>query len=172
MVYVPTSKLSNSFRMYEVAKSSIADRNSIDNTPSSDVLIAASLLAVNVLEPIRSYFQLPISPSSWYRGELLERYINDNSYKQWCSRNGKKYGSITSISWKQYFAKKSHPKGEAVDFEIAGVPNDVIVKWIDAEIPEYDQLIREFPKSGDPHSGWVHVSFSATNNRRERFIIN
>ena len=78
---------------------------------------------------------------------------------------------MNSSSWAQYFAQKSHPKGEAVDIEIPGISNDELIEWIDANIPVYDQLIREFPKPGDPSSGWVHCSYSATINRRERFII-
>ena len=168
LIYSPNTNLSKSFKMFEVSKSSTADRYHIDNTPTPAVLEAALLLATNVLEPIRAHFGIPISPTSWYRGEKLERVINEVNYKKWCARMGLPVGIK---SWKSYFAKKSHPRGEAIDFEIAGIPNDDIVEWIDTNIDTYDQLIREFPRDGDPFSGWVHVSFSATNNRREKFVI-
>lgn len=168
LIYDPIKPLSKHFKMYEVAKSTSAERNGIDNTPTPSVLEAASLLAQNVLEPIREHFGVPFSPNSWYRGEQLERFINEIPYKKWCARMGL---AVNKKSWAQYFALKSHPKGEAADIEIPGISNDILFEWIDKNIPEYDQLIREFPCAGDPMSGWVHVSFSAINNRKMRFII-
>ena len=32
---------------------------------------------------------------------------------------------------------------------------------------EFDQLILEFYRKGDPKSGWVHVSYNEANNRKE-----
>lgn len=168
LVYDPNKKISKHFKMYEVAKSDTASRQMIDNTPSALVLAAAEATANNVLEPIREHFGIPFSPSSWFRGEELERFINKVAYKQWCARQGFKVGTA---SWKRYFALKSHPKGEAVDFEIPGISNDVLFEWIDDNIPRYDQLIREYAKPNDPSSGWVHVSFSMTLNRRMKFHI-
>jgi zinc D-Ala-D-Ala carboxypeptidase len=169
LIYDPMSNISKHFKMHEIGKSDIASRNGIDNTPTPIVLAAASTFANTILEPIREHFGVPFSLNSWYRGESLERFINDIPYKQWCARAGL---PVSEASWKKYFAKKSHPKGEAGDLEIPGVSNDVLIEWIDKNIPVYDQLIREFPKPNDPTSGWVHVSFSATKNRRERFVIN
>lgn len=168
LIYDPNANISKHFKMYEVARSQIATRNNIDNTPPPHVLEAAKLVAEKILEPIREHFKIPFSPSSWYRGEALERYINDKPYKQWCARRGL---PVNKSSWQQYFALKSHPKGEAVDIQVPGVSNDVLFNWIDKNIPVYDQLIREFPKPNDPMSGWVHVSFSKTRNRKEKFTI-
>lgn len=168
LIYDPSTPLSKHFDMYEVAKSSEAGRNNIDNTPTPIVLEAAKLLAENVLEPIREHFGIPFSPNSWYRGEQLERFINEIPYRKWCARMGM---AVNRGSWAKYFALKSHPRGEAVDIEIPGISNDDLIEWIDQNIPVYDQLIREFPRAGDPTSGWVHVSFSAVNNRKKRFTI-
>jgi hypothetical protein len=167
LIYDPNSNISEHFKMYEVMQSSVASRNNIDNIPTSPILEAATLTAKKVLEPIRNYFGIPFSPNSWYRGELLEKFINEIPYKQWCNRKGL---SVNKDSWQQYFVLKSHPRGEAVDIKIPGIKNDDLLKWI-ADNIEYDQLIREFPKPNDPHSGWVHVSFSSTHNRHELFTI-
>jgi len=169
LIYDPNKPISKHFKMYEIGKSDTAIRQVIDNTPPPLVLTAAEALANKVLEPIRTHFGIPFSPTSWYRGEELERFINKVAYRQWCDRQGFKPGNA---SWKRYFALKSHPKGEAVDFEIPGISNDVLFNWIDKNVPEYDQLIREFAKPGDPSSGWVHVSYSLNNkNRRMKFHI-
>ena len=77
-------------------------------------------------------------------------------------------GTITYISPSTHSTSNG---SQAVDIEIPGIPNDDLFNWVDQNIPEYDQLIREFPKAGDPYSGWVHVSFNEGNNRRQKFTI-
>jgi len=168
MIYTPRDKLSTHFTHYEVCKSSTAARHDIDNTPSEQILVAASGLAENVLEPIRNHFGIPFSPQSWYRGEALEKLITVNSFVRWSKRKG--YPQPDQSAWDDYFARKSHPRGQAADIEIPSIPNDTLYDWIRANL-EYDQLIREFAKAGDPYSGWVHVSWAGKNNRNQHFTI-
>jgi hypothetical protein len=59
-----------------------------------------------------------------------------------------------------------HAKGEAADFEIFGVSNKELADWIHYNV-QYDQLILEYWKEEDPNSGWVHCSYSQSNNRRQ-----
>lgn len=169
LIYEPNKKISKYFEMYEIAKSTSGERWGIDNTPSSEVIINAERLAKNILDLIREHFNKSFSPNSWYRGEELERKINDTHFANWCIKKGKKNNDI---SWKEYFSLKSHPKGEAADIEIPGVSNDDLFNWIKNNIPVYDQLIREFPKKNIPSSGWVHISLKESGNRKESFIIN
>jgi len=154
------------FTHREVARSSIADRYGIDNTPSPQVLQAAYALAVNCLMPMRVKYG-KLSPQSWYRGEDLERIVARQGFVNWVKKHGK---PSDTNSWTEYFLRKSHPKGMAADVEIIGVPNDELYQWCLANLT-FDQLIREFPKEGDPMSGWVHISYNATNNRGEAFTI-
>ena len=65
-------------------------------------------------------------------------------------------------SWQTYFERKSHPKGEAVDFEVVGVSNIKLYEWCKTNLPAYDQLIAEFMIKGISTAGWVHGSYSAT----------
>ena len=51
-----------------------------------------------------------------------------------------------------------HMSGHAVDIELAGVDNFSLARWI-MENLVFDQLVLEFYVSGQPSSGWVHVSF-------------
>jgi hypothetical protein len=59
-----------------------------------------------------------------------------------------------------------HCKGEACDFEIAGVSNLQVALWINNNC-DFDQLILEYWKDGEPNSGWVHCSFKDGSNRKQ-----
>ena len=87
-----------------------------------------------MLEPLRAHFDKPVTITSGYRSEAL------------CEAIGSKKTS-------------QHAKGQAVDFEIAGVPNIKTAYWIQNNC-DFDQLILEFYKKDDPAGGWVHVSYN------------
>src|SRR5690606_32172476 len=53
-----------------------------------------------------------------------------------------------------------HCRGEAADFEVPGVPNRTLARWIEKRL-EFDQLILEFYRAEVPGSGWVHCSYVA-----------
>ena len=167
LIYNPSEKISKYFTMGEVGKSEIASRKNIPNVPTSPILENAQILAVNVLDVIREHYGRPFSPTSWYRSEALEKEINSTAWKQWAVRKGM---PVNQATWKAYFALKSHPQGQAADIEVPGVSNDELYNWVKQNL-QYDQLIREFPKAGDPFSGWVHVSFRASGNRQQDFTI-
>lgn len=128
-------RLSEHFTLKEAMKSSTALRHGIDNTPPDDLIPALKATAVNILEPVREEFAYPISPSSWYRCPELNLVITRNAASQ-----------------------SQHMKGEAVDFELAGVDNWDVADWIYYNL-EFDQLIYEFMEKGDPTAGWIHCSF-------------
>ena len=86
------------FTLAEVEKSHTAIRMGIDNTLPRYLIPAATALAENVLEKCRLHFGKPISPTSWYRCEDLNKIAGGSPGSQ-------------------------HMKAEAVDFEIAGVSN-------------------------------------------------
>ncbi len=162
------SKISKYFKLYEIAKSNTATRMGIDNTPSPVVIERAQHHALTVLDPLREEFG-PLSPQSWFRCEELERLLTWNSgFKNWCDRRNVVYGND---SWADYYARKSHPKGEGTDVEFPHVDNEALYAWIEAYIPAFDQLILECHTKGDPNSGWVHVSSRAEGNRREAFEL-
>ena len=56
--------------------------------------------------------------------------------------------------------------GEAADFEIAGVSNLQVALWIQNNC-NFDQLILEFWKEGEPNSGWIHCSYKEGSNRKQ-----
>lgn len=150
------------FKQYEISKSDIATRNDIDNTPTLEVLNNAAEVALFCMQPIRDHFGL-VSINSWYRSEAVERVAARRGYEDWLVKNQLKE---SEEAWKKYFAKKQHPKGNAVDFEVPGVSNDEVFEWCKSNLL-FDQLIREFAKPGISDSGWVHISYVTSGNRKQ-----
>ena len=136
-------RLSTHFTLGEMIKSSTAARKGIDNTPPEALIPKLTLLCTKILEPIRQHYGIPFAPNSGYRSEMLNSAIGGSSNSQHC-------------------------KGEAVDVEIPGVSNDELALWIKDNL-EFDQLILECYQSGEPGSGWVHVSLKqdASDNRSQ-----
>jgi uncharacterized protein YcbK (DUF882 family) len=65
--------------------------------------------------------------------------------------------------------KSQHTKGQAADIESPGLDNLELYYWI-AENLDFDQLILEY-YSGEPSSGWVHVSYVGSENRGQTLRI-
>lgn len=135
-------KLSRHFYLEEFTKSQAATRLGINNTPSPQVVENLRLLCENVLEPIRTSWRKPVVISSGYRSPAVNSAIG---------------GSKTS----------QHCFGMAADFEIMGVDNCDLTRWVQQNL-QYDQLILEFHNHEEgPNSGWVHVSYNAGKNRMQ-----
>ena len=134
-------KLTANFSLNELTKSQTAERKGIDNTPSAEHQENLKKLCENVLQPIRDHFEQVVSVSSGYRSPVLCAAIGSKSTSQ-------------------------HARGEAADFEIFGISNKELADWMHYNT-NYDQLILEYWKESDPNSGWVHCSYSESNNRRQ-----
>jgi putative chitinase len=138
----PEMQLSEHFNLKEFTKSETAIRKRIDNTPNADHANNLKAVCEKILEPVRKHFGKPVRINSGYRGAALNSAVGGSGKSQHCN-------------------------GEAVDFEIDGLPNPDLAKWV-SENCEFDQIILEFydPKEG-PNSGWVHASYSAGKNRKQ-----
>jgi len=136
-------QLSEHFKLNEFTKSETAIRKRIDNTPNAAHANNLKMVCEKILEPVRNHFGKPVRINSGYRGPALNAAVGGSSKSQHCN-------------------------GEAVDFEIDGLPNPELAKWVAANC-EFDQIILEFydPKEG-PNSGWVHASYSAGKNRKQK----
>jgi len=136
-------QLSEHFNLKEFTKSETAIRKRIDNTPNAQHAQNLKNVCEKILEPVRKHFGKPIRINSGYRGPALNAAVGGSSKSQHCN-------------------------GEAVDFEIDGLANPELAKWVAANC-EFDQIILEFydPKEG-PNSGWVHASYSAGKNRKQQ----
>ena len=139
-------KLSGHFSLAELTKSQTATRKGIDNKPTLDHIENLTELCTHVLEPTRRNFGKPMVISSGYRSEELCEAIGSSKNSQ-------------------------HAKGEAADFEMFGVDNKELVKYIKNNLV-FDQLILEFYNPDDPSSGWVHCSYSKEENRKQSLLYN
>ena len=138
-------KISDHFSLKEMCRSQTAIRQGIDNTPGSIEIECMVELARVILEPVRMQFGKPFAPSSGFRSASLNKAIGSKPSSQHCL-------------------------GRAVDFEIGGIANDEVARWIKDNL-EFDQLILEFYDGIDPNSGWIHVSYvSPEYNRRESLV--
>ena len=137
-------KLTANFTLDELIKSQVAERKGINNNPSPEQIENLKALAVNILQPIRSHYNEPLQISSGFRCAEL------------CIAIG---SSINS----QHVADDN---AAAADFEIPGVDNRELAKYIRSEL-EFDQLILEFYRDNEPTSGWIHCSYSTNHNRNQ-----
>ena len=82
----------------EFTKSETAIRKRIDNTPNAAHAQNLKNVCEKILEPVRNHFGKPVRINSGYRGPALNSAVGGSSKSQHCN-------------------------GEAVDFEIDGLPN-------------------------------------------------
>ena len=137
-------QLSKHFTLEEMTRSMVASRKNIDNTPGAGEIKNLENVCYEILEPIRAHFDKPITVSSGYRSEAL------------CEAIGSKKTS-------------QHAKGQAVDFEIPGVPNIKVAYWIQANC-DFDQLILEYYRPDDDQHGWIHVSYNEKGANRKKVL--
>ena len=140
-------KLTANFSLDELIKSQVAERKGINNNPSPVQIENLKALAVNILQPIRSQFDKPLIISSGFRCAQLCLEIGSSINSEHCADN----------------------KSAAADFEIPGVDNKELAEWIKSNL-EYNQLILEFYREGEPSSGWVHCSYSTDLNKKQSLI--
>ena len=138
--------LSPHFSLAECTASAKAKQLGIDNTPNAEQLSNMVYLCHRVLEPLRSYFKKPVVVNSMFRSVATNRAVGGSSTSQHC-------------------------KGEAVDCEIVGIPNNVIADWVSEHLL-FDQVILEFYKPSEGiNSGWVHISVRRNGTNRKSKLI-
>ena len=137
-------KLSDNFSLKEMTASQTAERKGISNNPSEDHMNNLKELCVNVLQKVRDHYGKVVSVSSGYRSPEL------------CVAIG---SSVNS----------QHAKGQAADFEVYGLSNAELCKYI-AENLDFDQLILEYHNIGEPNSGWIHCSYRSDGENRKQIL--
>jgi hypothetical protein len=135
-------QLSEHFYLHELTRSQLATRHALPNQPDQSQIDALQLLCRKVLEPVRRQVKVPIIPSSGFRCIALNRLLGSRD-------------------------TSSHCRGEAVDFEVMGVPNIQLAHWISDNF-DFDQLILEYPQAENGSGDWLHVSYKAQGNRVQR----
>lgn len=136
-------RLSKNFSLNEMARSMTATRLGIVNVPVAIEIVNLSFLCEEVLQPVRDHFGRT-KVLSGYRSPDLNKAIGGSSRSQHC-------------------------RGMAADIECPKADNLKVFGWI-ADNLDFDQLILEFYEKGYPLSGWVHVSYNKSGNRKNILV--
>lgn len=131
-------KLTPNFTLEEMQRSSTAIRLGLDNTIPAGLISNARRVA-EALEVIRAHFKAPIHVTSCYRSPAVNTAVG---------------GSKTS----------AHSSASAADFEVQGVANIDVCRAVAELIPDFDQVINEFPEN----DGWIHLGLTRGEPRRQK----
>jgi hypothetical protein len=135
-------RISKNFTLKELTKSSTGERLGIDNqVKDQQTLVNLCALTHNILQKVREEHGRTTVNSS-FRCLDLNRAIKSSD-------------------------KSQHVKGEAADIECPALDNFKLAKWITSNL-DFDMVLLEFYTQGIPDSGWVHVSYKADGNNREK----
>ena len=146
--------LSKNFTLKELTYSATALRLGIDNEPSKEGIYKLTLLATELLQPIRERLSAPIRISSGYRSPQLSEVIGSSSNSQRC-------------------------RYEAVDIQYVrrGKMDNLAIYNALIELDlDYDQCILEF---GNPppteikdtdYPAWIHLSWKISDNRKQTLV--
>ena len=137
-------RLSQNFTLAEMIKSQTAERKGINNNPNEDNIENLQRLCEHILQPVREHYGKVVSVSSGFRSPEL------------CVAIG---SSVNS----------QHASGQAADFEIYGIANAELAKYI-IDTLDFDQLILEFHNPEEPNSGWIHCSYKNKEENRKQVL--
>jgi len=128
-------QLSKNFTLAELTKTS----SHLPNIPTEKEIALLTVLAVNLLQPLRNLFGKPITVNSGFRSLAVNKELG---------------GSSKPLS--------QHCKGEAADLDTTD--NAALFHLIRQSFP-FDQLIWE--GGNDLQPDWVHVSYKQKGNRKQ-----
>ena len=144
-------RLSKNFTLNELTYSSTALRCGIDNEPSKEGILKLTLLATELLQPLRERLGA-LRVTSGYRSPQLSEAIGSSSNSQHC-------------------------RYEAVDLQYVkrGKMDNLAIYNTLIELDlDYDQCILEFGNATehvDPtHPYWIHLSWKISDNRRQTLV--
>ena len=144
-------RLSKNFTLKELTRSNTATRLGIDNEPSKEGILKLTLLATELLQPLRNAVG-SLRITSGYRSPQLSEAIGSSSNSQHC-------------------------RYEAVDMQFVKRGKMDNIKIYDALIDldlDFDQCILEFGNATehiDPtEPDWIHLSWKVVDNRRQTLV--
>lgn len=105
------------FTMFDICNSSTAIAKNIDNRPTTQIVVNATALIKNVLEPTRIHFNSPLIVNCMYRSPQLNKVVG---------------GVATS----------QHVKGQAADITVQNHTVQEVFNYIKNNLI-FDQLIHE-----------------------------
>ena len=144
-------RLSKNFTLKELTRSNTALRLGIDNEPSKEGIYKLTLLATEVLQPLRDRLGA-LRITSGYRSPELNKAIGGSTKSQHC-----KYEAVDL----QYFKR-----GKMDNIKIYQALKEL-------GLP-FDQVILEFGDATqyiDPNNpAWIHLSYTINDNRCQELV--
>ncbi len=150
---IQPKRISDNITYKEATKSRKAIELGLDNTPNEEQLSNMILVAENVFQPLREHYGWEIGVTSFFRSELVNKAVGGAS-------------------------SSKHKKGEAIDIDAdvyeqtfedgCEFTNKHIFDWIVANC-DFDTIIWEYGTDEEP--AWVHVTYSAVNNRKRKLKV-
>ena len=140
-------QLTPNFSLREFTRSQTAERYGIDNTPQQKFVENLTILAANILQPLREHFGQPVRITSGYRCPELNRRLGGAEASQ-------------------------HTLGLAADIKIRGVSNLAIAEWIRCHCSYHQLILEHWDPARGKSSGWVHVStFPEPSLNKRRLLV-
>lgn len=134
---------SDFFKLEEFTNSSTAKRLKIDNSPNDEVVRNIQYGVQMVLDPLRRLIQAPITITSGYR----------------CQELNKAVGGVAN-SW--------HTKGNAADIRVKDEEEAKAIFQILKTLPSVDTVLFEHSKT----SIWMHVQWDMAKTPRHHYNFN
>lgn len=139
-------QLSPNFSLHEMLRSQTASRKGFDEqfNPPANVVDNLVVLCTKLLEPVRQLYGAPITISSGYRCQRVNKAVGGKPNSQ-------------------------HLTGEAADIDFGTREQNLklfgmIQDWQKRGFLEFDQLLNEY--DGD----WVHLSFKRIGKNRNQVL--
>jgi len=144
-------RLSKNFTLKELTRSNTALRLGINNEPSKEGIYKLTLLATQILQPIRDSLGA-LRVTSGYRSPELNKAIGGSTKSQHC-----KYEAVDL----QYFKR-----GKMDNIKIYQALKELALP--------FDQVILEFGDATeyiDPENpAWIHLSYTINDNRCQELV--
>ena len=144
-------RLSKNFTLKELTRSNTALRLGIDNEPSKEGIYKLTLLATQILQPLRDSLGA-LRVTSGYRSFVLSEAIGSSSRSQHC-----RYEAVDL----QYFKR-----GKMDNIKIYHALKELALP--------FDQVILEFGDATeyvDPENpAWIHLSYTINDNRCQELV--
>lgn len=130
-----SQEISQYLTLEEVTFSTTAVKNKIVNLPNETQRAALVAYGRFLFDPLRRLAGCPIIVTSGFRSKELNAFVD-----------GEK--------------KSQHLDGQALDIKCFGLASTkALAELVLSSGLSFDQMILEFNKSTEPHSGWVHLSY-------------
>ena len=144
-------RLTKNFTLKELTRSNTALRLGINNEPSKEGIMKLTILAAELLQPIRDSVG-SIRITSGYRSPLLSEAIGSSSNSQHC-----RYEAVDL----QFVCR-----GRMDNIKIYNALRDLDL--------DFDQCILEFGNATEyvdhENPAWVHISYKISDNRRQVLV--